>query len=728
MQHLKKDVNWNKMTHKAQNQLIYFVSGMWCATCAKSVREAVSKVEGVKSADINYASKLLSVEVIEQSQSRNIDETIQSKIRQIGFGVKKQVEGWLGGFQKELEKDSENKMPWLLVSIVWFLAMWASMIAFAGYSGGRLSSREVYLIALGSSMFGLPAILLGIYPYAVSGLRALIYGRLLTLDLFIFFGGLSAMTVSIIYLSTGEAISYADSGSMIIALLLLTKKIENSIINKMTASILFQLHPAQNKVRVWKDQEWKPAEAHQIKRGQSVRVFSGETIPFDGVIESPKCIVNNHLLSGESTAISLCRGDHVFAGAIAATDLEICVTNSQGNRKIDEWAESALIAKKQSSYYSKLFSKIESSLTVIAFLGAGVLALIAWHNGSTIKTIVEAFFVGILIFCPCLFASIIPLSKQMAHLALLKVGVIIYRSDALLDLAHIKNIYFDKTGTLEAVESIYFPIEDSENIDSYLSELSQKSQHPILRGLLKDQKQRGSGLIKKIDEIPGKGSFAWTKDNKLFTIGSKLFLASEGIEIPDATISTSYVAFNNRLVGQIISKKSYDESSLKFIKSLVKNFSGYRIGVLSGDPSFAGQERFESTFENVSYFGNLSPEDKAYKIKPKSIFVGDGLNDTLAFAKADVSIRLGHRILGYGPVDIEIKVPNLNLILRVLDYAGSYRTVLKQNAAAALLYNAIALSLAAMEKFSPLGAVVAMIISFLALLFNSLRLLSVPEV
>ncbi|MCB0371143.1 MAG: cation-translocating P-type ATPase, partial [Bdellovibrionales bacterium] len=206
------------------------------------------------------------------------------------------------------------------------------------------------------------------------------------------------------------------------------------------------------------------------------------------------------------------------------------------------------------------------------------------------------------------------------------------------------------------------------------------------------------------------------------------FLASEGIEIPDATISTSYVAFNNRLVGQIISKKSYDESSLKFIKSLVKNFSGYRIGVLSGDPSFAGQERFESTFENVSYFGNLSPEDKAYKIKPNSIFVGDGLNDTLAFAKADVSIRLGHRILGYGPVDIEIKVPNLNLILRVLDYAGSYRTVLKQNAAAALLYNAIALSLAAMGKFSPLGAVVAMIISFLALLFNSLRLLSVPEV
>lgn len=712
---------------KTENELIYFVSGMWCATCAKSVREAILKVEGVKSADINYASKLLSVEVIEESQSRNIDQTIQSKIRQIGFGVKKQAEGWLLSFKEELEKDSENKIPWILVSIVWFLAMWSSMIAFAGYSGGGLSPEEIYLITLSSSVFGLPAIIVGIYPYAISGFRALVYSRLLTLDLFIFCGGFSATTVSIIYLLSGKAISYADSGSMIIALLLLTKKIENSIINKTTASILFQLHPSQNKVMVRKNQEWKSAEAHQIKRDQRVRISPGEIVPFDGVLQSAECKISNHLLSGESIAVPLSKGDHIFAGAVAYTELEIEVINPQGNRKIDEWAEQALLSKKQSSYYSELFSKIESSLTILAFLGAACLALLSWLSGSNAKMTIEAFFVGILIFCPCLFASIIPLSKQMAHLALLKIGVLVFRSEALLDLGHIKNIYFDKTGTLEAVESYFFPIDHIENVDSYLSELSEKSQHPILRGLLKEKRQI-SNLFKKIEEVPGKGILANTKDNNLLTIGSKSFLTSEGVDIPTTKGESSYVAFNNRLIGEIVSKKSYDENSLKFINSLKKDFPNFNIEVLSGDPTQAGKEYFQAIFKDIAYFGKLSPEDKANQIKPKSIFVGDGLNDTLALAKANVSIRLGHRILGYGPVDFEIKSPNINPVLSLLTYANSYRSILKQNAVAALFYNIIALSLAVMGKFSPLGAVVAMIISFLTLLISSLRLLRVQEV
>lgn len=715
------------MTTKAQDSLIYFVSGMWCATCAKSVREAILKVEGVKSADINYASKLLSVEVAEPARSQNIDESIQSRIHQIGFGVKKQAEGWLEGFKEELEKDSENKMPWLLVSIVWFLAMWSSMIAFAGYSGGGLSAKEIYFITLGSSVFGLPAIIVGIYPYAISGFRALVYSRLLTLDLFIFFGGFSATTVSMIYLLSGKAISYADSGSMVIALLLLTKKIESSIINKTTASILFQLHPSQNKVKVWKNQEWKSAEAHQIKRDQKVRVSPGEIVPFDGVLQSIQCKISNHLLSGESTAVPLSKGDHIFAGAVAYTNLELEVINPQGNRKIDEWAEEALLSKNQGSYYSELFSKVESSLTIIAFLGAACLALLNWLGGSSAKTIIEAFFVGILIFCPCLFASIIPLSKQMAHLALLKIGIVIYRSEALLDLGHIKNIYFDKTGTLEAVESYFFPIDHGENVDSYLSELSEKCQHPILRGLLKEKRQ-SSHLINKIEEVPGKGLLAYTKDNNLLTIGSKSFLTTEGVEIPKTMGESSYVALNSRFIGEIVSKKNYDESSLKFINSLKNEFPNFQIEVLSGDPSSEGKEYFEAAFKNIVYLGKLSPEDKANRIKPNSIFVGDGLNDTLALAKANVSIRLGHRILGYGPVDFEIKSPNISPVLSLLTYAKSYRTILKQNAVAALLYNIIALSLAVMGKFSPLGAVIAMIISFLTLLVSSFRLLRVPEV
>lgn len=717
------------MATQLQNPLIYFVSGMWCSSCAKSVREAVVKVDGVKSAEINYASKLLLVEVLEPIILQNIDDSIQNKIKQIGFGVKRQTEGWLSGFKEDLEKEADNKISWLLVSIVWFLAMWSSMIAFAGYSGGGLTQSEIYYITVGSSVFGFPAILIGIYLYAISGLRSLIFSRLFTLDLFIFFGGLSATTVSLIYLLSGRALSYADSGSMIIALLLLTKKIENTVIGKTTASILFQLHPSKNKVQVFKNNEWKPADFHQVKKDQLVRIQATETVPFDGVLDSTDGKINNHLLSGEATSISLIKGDHIFAGAIAYSELRIKVTNPQGNRKIDDWAQEALVSKNRDSFYSRIFSKIENSLTIIAFSGALLLALIQRSNGADIKSTVEAFFVGVLIFCPCLFASIIPLSKQMAHLALLKIGVMLYRSEALLDLSHIKNFYFDKTGTLEAVESYYHSFKETELINFYLNELSEMTRHPIMRGLPKFKLQNNETYIQRVEEIPGQGVFAYTKNNDLLVVGNKKFLESEGIEVESSLENKgTFVALNCETIGQIISKKSYDDKSLEFLNKLKLAFPKSGIEILSGDPSSEGERFYNKIDSKIKYSRGLSPEDKASHIKTKSAFIGDGLNDTLALAKADVSFRLGHRILGYGPVDIEIQVPDINLILKTLIYAKRYRSILIQTAGAALLYNIVALSLAVMDKFSPLGAVLAMITSFLILLLSSLRLLRIPEV
>lgn len=177
------------MSAEAQH-LIYFISGMWCSTCAKNVRESVANLEGVESADLNYASKLL---LARPSQSlthlEQLDQVIQTKVSRIGFGIKKQSEGWILRFHESLRQEVNHKVSWTLISLVWFLAMWSSMLAFAGYLGGDLSQGEVYGLALASSAFGLPAIFIGIIPFGKAGIRALIYGRLLTLDLFIFFGG-----------------------------------------------------------------------------------------------------------------------------------------------------------------------------------------------------------------------------------------------------------------------------------------------------------------------------------------------------------------------------------------------------------------------------------------------------------------------------------------------------------------------------------------------------------
>jgi len=701
-------------------QLIYFVSGMWCSTCAKNISESVSQIDGVASANVNYASKLLLVQPKARIASPALDQKIQTKVDRIGFGIKKQPEGWVLNFHENLRNESSRKIPWTQISIVWFLAMWSSMLAFAGYIGGNLSQDELYLLALASSAFGLPAILLGILPYAKSGLRALWFSRLLTLDFFIFVGGCSAIAISISTLLSHSHLTYADSGSMIIAILLLTKKIENSIVTKITSNILFQLHPTKKKIEVLKKGGWTFADVAQIKRDDHVRVSPQETVPLDGLLESDSSRINNHLMNGEARTIFLKKGDHIYAGAIAQSPIEIRVTSPQGARKIDMWAETALLSEGYKSKYSKIFSKLEGSLVVLAFSGALFIVGVQALRDAETRQIVESFFVGILIFCPCLFASILPLSRQIAHLTLLKSGLLLSRSDALLDLARVTNFYFDKTGTLEAVESTYVPFAaTSDAATPYLNALASQSKHITLRGL---QAGGEAKLIKEIKEHPGKGLVATAIDGAEVIVGSPTFIKDHQMRVSDLSSAHSLVAINRNVVGKILRKSIYDSNSQNFLKELLTLVPKSRIAILSGDPTLDAGRHFSELSERISYQGGLSPEEKADSIQGASAFIGDGLNDTLAMAKARVSFRIGHRIQGFVPVDFHLQIPNLNLVLTTIQYAKKYRKVLIQTGCAAFLYNASAFTLAALGKFSPLGAVLSMLASFAVMLLSVFRL------
>lgn len=705
-------------------QLIYFVSGMWCSTCAKNIRESVVQLEGVDSADLNYTSKLLLVRPKPTIDSGPLDQSIQTKVARIGFGIKRQSEGWILNFHESLKHESNRKIPWTLISLAWFLAMWSSMLAFASYLG-ELSQTELYALALGSSAFGLPAILLGIIPFGRSGLRALWFSKLLTLDFFIFFGGLSALTISVIALLSRSNITYADSGSMIVAILLLTKKIESTIATTLTSNILFQLHPKTKTVEVFRKEQWVRAEVSQIKRGDLVRILPQETLSFDGVLESESGQINNHLMSGEAHSVPLKKGDHIFAGAIAQSEIKLSVTSPQGERKIDSWAETAILSENHKSQHMKLFSKIESSLVVFAFGGAILIAGVQALKGAETRLIVESFFVGILIFCPCLFASIIPLMKQMVHLALLKRGIMLSRADALLDLAKVTNFFFDKTGTLEAIESDFVPLsEDGEHAIPYLNSLAERSKHPILRGL---RVAGGLRSIERIIEHPGKGLEAIASDGAKIIVGQTSFLKEMGLEILSES-DFPLVAINRAVVGQIIVKSVYDSNSHQFLKKLLNVNPNAKIKILSGDPSGSAGTSFTELDQRISYFGNLTPEEKAERVQGASAFVGDGLNDTLALARSRVSFRVGHRIFGFAPVDFHLQSPNLGLILAAIEYSKKYRKVLIQTGCAALLYNALALTLAGLGKFSPLGAVLSMLASFSVMLLSVSRLSKVHEV
>jgi P-type E1-E2 ATPase len=712
------------MLRQTEDKLIYFVSGMWCATCAKSIQSSVRTIGGVRGAEVNYVSKLLTVDIEPQTLADKVDSLVCSQVERIGFSLKKQSDDWVESFKKDLAGEQTQRLSWLRVGVVWFLAMWTSMIAFSGYMGG-LDASSQYLVAVVVSAFGMPAIVFGIAPYARSGLRALYYSHLVTMDLVIFLGGASATLVSLFYLFSLRPETYADSAAMVVAFLLLTKKIENWVAQKMTSEILFQIHPKSNEVEVLKGEIWKTASPSQIRIGDLVRVAQGSTVEFDGRLESETATLNNHLISGEDKGVSLLKGDDVHAGAIAKTPLMLKVLHPLGKRRIDAWAERALLASHKGGAWARFFSRMESFLVFAALSGAFLVAGIQFLRGGSTTAVIESFFIAVLVFCPCLFASIIPLAGQMAHLALHRRGIDLFRSNALLDLTAVKNVYLDKTGTLEAVESRFLPFEEESAemktlISDLLSELSEKSAHPLLRGF---RKETFSSVIAEFHELAGRGLQGKTFQGMEFALGRASFLEERGIRVPEKS-TAPLVAVGGRVLGKLLVKKKYDESAKKFLKALLNFFPQGHFEILSGDPSPGVGAAYTTLSPRLHFYGNLSPEEKALRVEDKSLFIGDGLNDVLALSRATVGIRLGNRVVGFAPVDVHVKLAEMGLILDLICYAKKFRRVLIQTALAALTYNGIALSFAALGYFRPLTAVLAMTFSFALLLASSTRLLS----
>lgn len=705
------------LTNFNTSNLIFFISGMWCSTCARSVEKTTSDLPGVQNAKINYATKLLQIIPCKTTNNENLISDVENAVKGLGFYSKYQKSGWVTDFEGSIDKESSSKFSSLTLGIVWFFTMWTGMFSFSKYLGTEheMTSVVSYLIAVTGTI----AIILGVIPYTKSGLRALIFSKLITIDLIIFLGALSALSLSFYSLIIGEHDTYFDSASMIIAVLLLSKKIEDIIFNSITKSILFQISPQNNNINVFRNDQWKITETSKIRVGEKIHILKNETIPFDGEVLSEFSLTNNHLITGENADISTPFGNKVYAGAISKNAFEMKVIKPLGGRMIDQWAESALLENSSENKFLDILKSAEKKLATFSLFSATLLFAKSFYNNENIISCFESFFVGILIFCPCLFASILPLAKQFAFIFLRKNKIGTSRIEALFDLNMLSKVCIDKTGTLEAVQSELVLIEElDDKYLNYIYSIIKRSSHPILKGISDINGTVELSKDVKLEEIPGKGVVGITRDGDRITIGKDELVIGQ-----KNTTKEDYpsIYLNELKVGYIILVKHFRKKADVFLSQLEILFPKNPIQILSGDPDKTADKRF-SNFVNINYFGNLSPNDKTKFLDKSTLFIGDGLNDTLALSKAGVGIRLGNQVTSITTVDFQIPSRDLSKIIFIINYSKRFKRIIVQTVLCAATYNVIAIILALNGLFNPLGAVCAMLFSFMLLLFSVFRL------
>ena len=479
-------------------------------------------------------------------------------------------------------------------------------------------------------------------------------------------------------------------GAMVILLYEIGKILESKAVNKSRKSIseLMNIKPEYANIKNGDDIETVTPD--KVNIGDIIVVKSGEKIPLDGIVTKGEAQIDTSALTGESKLIDVTENSKVLSGSINAQGLlEIKVTSTYENstvNKILQLVENATDKKAKTETFVSKAAKIYTPV-VIGFAVLVAIFMPLLFNVTYSESIYKAL-VFLVISCPCSIAISVPLSYFSGIGKASKKGILIKGSDYLDGLKDIGTIVFDKTGTITIgkleVEEInsYKEEMNKEEILKYFAMGESFSNHPIAKSILKKADMNiDLSQVKNYEEISGKG-IKYEFEGKTIKIGNAKFVEKESSQILGTVL---YLKINDEVVGNIVLKDQIKPDAKQAI-TLLKQMN-IKTHMFTGDKKEVAIETAKEVgIPNVVY--EMLPADKyneleeVIKAEPKkTVFVGDGINDSPVLARADIGISMG----GIGSSsaieasDIAIMTDELMKIVEGIKISKNTNKIIKQN-------------------------------------------------
>lgn len=670
----------------------YNIKDLNCANCAKKIEETLNKDKNIKSASINFAKQTVTVET-NISDPFNYVKDIVEKIEPDAILSKEEI------------KETKNK--------------------------------DIYRILLGAFL-GILGIIIKTPKYLSMILILLAYIILLYRTLTTAIKQLKNKTINENFLVTISTIGAyllgeTHEGLMVIFLYEIGKMLESKAVNKSRNSVAELMNIKEETSNLKDNNKIKVVPTTEIKVGNIIVVKEGERVPLDGIVVKGETMLDTSALTGESLPVSVSTGDNVLSGSINKGGvLEIKVSSLYKDstvNKILELVENATERKtKVETIVSKYSSKYTIGVIIIAILTALFLPLF------TNMTYTDSIYKGLTILvisCPCAIAISIPLSYFSGIGAASKEGILIKGSNYLDSIKDIKEIVFDKTGTITTGEFYIskINIHDKKYTEDQIMEIfaggESLSNHPIAKSVLKNYtKEINHEDIKDYKEASGKGiEFTYKKDK--VRIGNAKFCKNKEEN------SNIYLMINNSIVADLEIKDEIKKDVVNTIQKL-KNMN-INIHMFTGDTKEKATEIAQQVgIDNINY--SMLPSDKytyleeiIKKKTEKSIvsFVGDGINDAPVLKLSDLGISMGS--LGTDSAieasDVVIMNDNLEKIVTAINISKKTNKIIKENLIFALGVKLLVLVLTLIGISTMLEAVFADVGVTVLCILNTLRLL-----
>ena len=709
-------------------EVLYQLSGMWCAACGWVVEHALRKEPGIVSAEVLFTSDLLKITYCPQLVPPG---TVPDRVKALGYRASE--------FGSEREGDRREWQDMVLrlgiAGAMWMNVMLFSLVIYASYWEGIAgwAQRGVPFILMA---LALPAVLYSAWPIHRIAWFGLKTGHL-RMEALISTGVLAAFFYSSAQAFLGGRHFYFDTACAIVTLVLTGKALERGAKDRSARAIamLHRLLPRKARLRLDGQDHFVAIEA--LEPGTILLVKPGERIPADGVVVEGTSAVDESVVTGESDPRPKAVGGEVICGSLNTTGvLAIRVTRCGEDSTLAQIVKSVQGALASKSPLERTVDRV-SRVFIPAVLGLAALtvAVCLLRDLSATEALLRGIAV-LVIACPCALGIATPLATTAAIGAASRQGIIIRDVRVLETFRRVDLLILDKTGTL--TEGVFRVRHAAlEHLD-LVAALESYSEHPLAHALVRHAEGQGLGRLDATDiEVRAGRGLLGTVTGRRVVVGNRTLLAEEGLSLPAALaaraegwevegLTVAFAAVDGVFAGAMAFGDRPRDEAVAVITEL--RARGIRTVLLSGDAP-ATTERIARAVGVDAWVGGVSPAEKAeavrgFQAEGKVVaMVGDGVNDAPALAAADLGIAMGSGAdLATHAAPVVLMRDSLTRISGVFRLATLTLRVLKQNLFWAFFYNTLGISLAMTGVLNPILAAGAMVLSSLSVIGNSMRL------
>ncbi len=667
---------------KGMARKVYILENLGCANCAAKMEAKIKNMPEVENATITFATKLLTVTALANTDWAKLGSKIQDICKQIE-GEVKVVERESDKKKEESKEDKKSEKSNLILLLVFAVVFVAAEICHE-VSGVEEVSLPLFII------FAVTYLLLG-KNVLLTAFKNLLHGRIFDENFLMSIATLGAFVIKLYPEAVGVMLFYR-----------IGEMFEHIAVEKSRSQIMNTIDLRPEKALRVDGDDFESVDAEDIMIGDVLMVRPGDRIPVDGVIVEGSSRIDTSAVTGEPVLVSAEVGTEVISGCVNTSGTikiraEKLLCDSMVTR-ILESVENAVASKPKIDRFITRFSRVYTpAVVLIALFTAIGMPLI---KGEEFYPYVYTALTFLVMSCPCALVLSVPLAFFCGIGASSKRGILFKGGVVMEALTKVKAVVMDKTGTITEGNFVVQKINVSEGFTEeellkVAASVEAASSHPIAVSVVAKAKEEHIEfkIADNITEIAGHGVKAVLDDGSVVLCGNRSLLtnnnidvahAAENIDVAEVLIAVDGVYAGNIIISDTIKKDSW--SAVAAIKSLgIKSF------MLTGDAKKSAEAVALATGVDEVY-ARLLPEDKLLKLREirakhgEVMFVGDGINDAPVLAGADVGAAMGSGAdAALEASDVVFLHSDLSSVPKAIDISKKTMAIATQNVVFALV-------------------------------------------